>query len=137
MKRFVQAASRSSFKKINGYRFTKDLIAKLQRVIPQNSPRDASNHYGYAIELENVPTTKKLIRITTGCLDSMGYSVFFGVDDILDLPDDGSFYLAAVDDATKAWAKLCISWFPAEKDGLITIDFDNGNALAEDWYEED
>lgn len=99
-------------------------------------PRDNSNRFGYQIELENVPSIDKLIRVTSDCLNNMGYSVFFDIGADEDMPTSKTVLLAAVDDSTYAWAEIHVSWFLPDHDALISMDFDQGNALAEDWYEE-
>lgn len=127
----------SSFKKIDGYDFTKELLSELKQALPKKcSPRDTSNHYGYQIELENM-TDKLLIRTTSECLNKMGYTVFFDIGVVEDLATSKTTIIAAVDEATDAWVELYLNWFSSDNDALISIDANQGNVALEDWYEED
>ena len=131
MKRYIHSST-NSFKKIDGYHFSNILVDALKQLLPKNCyPKNATNAYGHEIEIENVPSRKRIYDATVKALESLGYDIYN-----IRGQDDEGYELAAV--KGDAFAKLLIDVGDYFNNGVICyidIKCDNGNVILEDWYD--
>lgn len=119
------------FKQVDGYMFTKQLIDQLREVSSTQHIKvhNESDHYGYFISLEGVKSMADLVKLTTDCINRMGYDGYLEGE-----TDDNLFLIAAVDEP--AWVELTLSYYGGDGDCYIAVDARKGNVFLEDWYSE-
>ena len=128
MKKMIRA---SSFKQIDSVKFTNGVIDHLRKLLPEEC-RVVSNPRYDEIKIENPPEESKVEDIVINALANAGYDVYM----ISDIDSEG-YDLAAV--RGDAFVKISIDIGDYFDNGLacyLSLKYDNGNVLFEDWYDE-
>lgn len=126
MKRYIR-----SFKEIDNVNFANSLVKALKQVLPKNCwPKvDLQSRYTDVV-VENIDSTDDLQDRTVDALNKLGYDVYF----IKDADEEGYDIAAVKGDAFVKLQFDVSDYFNNGQQGYITLKFNNGNVLFQDWY---
>lgn len=141
MKRWIKV---SSFKNIEGYSFTHNLINKINGLNSDSEGNywayDRSTSTGYVFTVEGPDSLAAVEDCVEEALEKLGYTEIYDIseeDPYLQKHNDYGVRWAVV--KGDAWVDISIDYsFYYDSDyreGCVFLSFDNGNVLFQDWYE--
>lgn len=133
MKRMIKA-SKNRFN-IDSVEFTRTLREHLKQILPPNVVPKISLRYN-EIAVVNCPSERILVSDTSIALNKMGYNVVNIGGPVYSADEDYDMAAVRGEAFVKIWFDLD-DWHDAnEPVGYISLQFDNGSVMFEDWYED-
>lgn len=130
MKRWIHASKNIG---IDSVSFASNLVHNLKQILPKKCWPHANSKYDEIIvEQMSERDTKKLHDALIKALNKMNYKVY----DIAGKDDEGYDIAAADGDAFVKLVTNVGDYFGNPTMGYIDIDYNTGNIIFEDWYEE-
>lgn len=125
MKRYIKT---STFKKVNQFKFVKELKQGLAQLLSNKAQFTISPRYDI-LDVYNIKMSDKQFKDVLGdAIENIGYSVYSFADSSVDR-------FAAIDD-NDAWASISFDYVDHEDVFEIRINCDHGNVILEDWYDD-